>query len=142
MLKLNTQYFGHLMWKANSLEKTLMLGKIEGRKRMGQQRTRWLDGITNSMDMGLSKLQELVMDRKAWNAALHWITNSQTWQSDNTNTALGKTVIEHFHHWRKYKCTAHLWKESSMWSILIYPNSLEECLLNCRLYWGFGIFSS
>ena len=94
MLKLKLQYFGHLLQRADSFEKTLMLGKIEGRRRRGRQRMRWLYGNTDSMDMSLSVLQELVMDREAWSATVHGVTKSQTWLSDWTEQLNNNNITD------------------------------------------------
>ena len=95
MLKLKLRYFGHLMQRANSLEKTLMLGKVGGRRRRGRQRMRWLDGITDSMDMSLSELRDMVKGREAWRAAVHGLIESEIWLSNQRTTAV-RTLIELF----------------------------------------------
>ena len=102
MLKLKLQYFGHLIWRADSFEKTLMLGKIESRRRRGWQRMRWLDGITDLMDMSLSKLQVLVMDREAWHAAVHGVANSQAWLSDWTELMSDSVWYLSFSFWLSF----------------------------------------
>ena len=96
MLKLKLQYFGHLMWRADSSEKTLMLGKIEGGRRRGRQRMRWLDGITNSMDMSLVELQELVIDREAWHAVVHGVAKSWTRLSNRTKVKGANHLLIHY----------------------------------------------
>ena len=114
MLKLKLQYFSHLMQKDDSFEKTLMLGKVEGRRRRGHQRKRWLDGLTNSMDMGLHGLQELVMDREVFHALVHGVTKSWTWLSDWTEVKETRHKRLHFVGFHSYEISrvGNLWRQS------------------------------